>query len=63
MEAKEFWKSKVFWFNVLGLIVLVANAFGFAQFTPDTEINDLAMFIILGVNLSLRFITKVPVKG
>ena len=62
MEAKEFYKSKVFWFNVLSVVVLVANAFGFVEFEVASESSDLAMFIILGVNLALRFITKVPIK-
>ena len=62
MEAKEFWKSKTLWFNVLAIIVLVANAFGFVEFTPDPEANDIALFIILGANLVLRYATKVPLK-
>jgi len=62
METKKWYMSKVLWFNVLSAIVLIANAFGFVGFTPSPETNDLAMFIILGVNITLRFITKVPIK-
>jgi len=62
MEAKKFYKSKVFWFNVLAIIVLIANAFGFTGFKPDPEADQIAMFVILGVNLVLRYATKVPLK-
>ena len=62
MDAKEFWKSKVFWFNILGVIIIVANAFGFVDFQLGTEGNEIAMFVILGINLVLRYVTKVPIK-
>ena len=42
MTAKEFWKSKTFWFNVLALIVAVAGYFGFAGFEPDSDVLTLA---------------------
>jgi len=52
--VKEFYKSKVFWFNVLAIIVLVASQFGFGEFVLDETI---VLFIITAINLLLRFKT------
>ena len=62
METKKWYMSKTVFFNILAIVVIVANAFGFVDFQLGTEGNDIAMFIILGVNITLRFITKVPIK-
>lgn len=60
-NGKPFWRSKTFWFNVLALIVMVANAFGFADFQADPEVSQMAFVIVTVVNLVLRFVTKEPV--
>jgi len=60
--AKPFWRSKTFWFNVLALLLTVANAFGFTGFQPDPQVQDIATVIIILVNLLLRFVTRQPVS-
>ena len=62
METKSILLSKTFWFNLLALVVLVANAFGFADFQHDPELGTYAIIIVTVVNLALRFFTKQPVK-
>jgi len=62
MTAKEFWKSKTFWFNVLALIVAVAGYFGFAGFEPDSDVLTLAAGIAAIINLILRSVTYQPIK-
>jgi len=59
---KPWYASKVLWFNVLSAVVLIASTFGFADFQPSAETEDIATFVILGVNLVLRFFTKVPLR-
>lgn len=62
MEGKHFWKSKVFWFNGLALIVVVAGAFGFGEFSPDPEVVEYGVVAVTVINLILRFVTKVPIR-
>lgn len=62
MNAKSVWLSKIFWFNVLALIVLVANAFGFVDFQHDPVVDQYALIIITLVNIALRLVTKQQVK-
>jgi hypothetical protein len=61
MPPKDFWKSKTFWFNVLALLVLVANGFGFADFQADPLLSTYAAVIITLINVILRFVTKQPI--
>ena len=60
--GKEFWKSKTFWFNVLALIVMVAEAFGYVDFIPDENMAEYATALVTIINVILRFITKEPIK-
>ena len=55
MFSKPFWKSKVFWFNVLAVLVFVADMFGFAGFEPDPTVIALVAAIM---NILLRFFTS-----
>ena len=54
---KEFWKSKTFWVNLIGLLVLVAQYSG--------EINVISPELLAGIlgvlNFVLRFFTSEPV--
>ena len=54
--------SKTFWFNLLALLVIVANVFGFAEFSRDPIVDQYALVIVTIVNIVLRFATKRPVK-
>ncbi len=62
MNTKSIFLSKTFWFNLLALVVLVANAFGFADFQHDPALDQYALVIITLVNIALRLVTKRPVR-
>jgi len=62
MDAKSIFLSKTFWFNLLALLVIVANVFGFAEFSRDPIVDQYALVIVTIVNIVLRFATKQPVK-
>lgn len=50
-------------FIVLWLIVQVANAFGFANFTPPTEWAAIVAAIVAVINLALRYFrTSEPIS-
>jgi hypothetical protein len=54
MNGKEWYKSKMFWFNALALLVAVAAGFGFAEFEPDQDVVTIATGLIAVINLVLR---------
>ena len=60
--AKEFFKSKTFWFGALWVVVGIANLFGFADFQPDTITNDITEIVSGLIIIVLRFKTTQPVK-
>jgi hypothetical protein len=60
--GKDFWKSKTLWFNALALIVIVVEAFGYADFVPDENIAEYAAAVITIANVILRFVTREPIK-
>lgn len=62
MDGKNFLKSKTLWFNVLALLVLVAEGFGYTDFVADPQMAEYAAAIITLINVGLRLITKEPVK-
>ena len=62
MDAKSVFLSKTLWFNGLALVVLIASAFGFAEFRPDPELANYALIIITVVNFALRLVTKRSVR-
>ena len=62
MEKKAVWKSKTFWFNLLALVVMITNEFGFGEFQADPNLESYALVIVTVVNIVLRLITKQPVK-
>ena len=59
--GKPFYKSKTFWFNVLFLVVSIAEAFGYADFVPGGDVQNLAVGLIAVVNILLRFVTREPI--
>ncbi len=57
--AKEFWKSKTFWFNCLAVGVYVAQSFGYTDFKASPELMALVAAV---VNIGLRFVTNTSVS-
>lgn len=62
MVGKEFWKSKTLYFNVLALVMLIAEAFGYIDFVPSEHTAEYAAAVITIINVILRFVTKEPIK-
>ena len=61
MNAKHFLSSKTFWFGALYVVIGAAGIFGFADWKPSTELEQL---VLLGTGLLaivLRFLTKQPI--
>ncbi len=60
---KSIFKSRVFWFNGLTILVLVLNQFGY---TPDPAVSERASnvltLVVPAINIILRFFTKKPVS-
>lgn len=62
METKKWYESKTIWFNVLALVVIIANAFGFVGFAPTEDVTELAGTAVVVINLILRFITNQGIR-
>ncbi len=62
MDPKWILSSKVFWFNVLALVLIIAQAFGFAEFAPDPKLAEYGAVAVTIINLILRFVTAQPVS-
>jgi hypothetical protein len=60
--SKSIFKSKVFWFNLITIITVVAGSFGY---TPDQNVVEAAGNLLLLtapiVNIVLRYFTTKPV--
>lgn len=59
METKPFYQSKTLVFNVLAILVLIANRFGFVDFQLDSEYAAMVLAILNGI---LRLTTTKPVS-
>lgn len=58
MKAKAWYESKTVWFAVLFGLVSVAGLFGYADYTPDTDVTEIVNVIVSVVMLILRFVTS-----
>lgn len=56
--SKKWYESKTVWFNVVALIVAVAQYFGYKDFPPDPNIGAYALTIVTLANLILRAVTS-----
>lgn len=64
MESKPFYLSKTFWFNVVAVLILVLNQFGYVgELDPEWHgyVDVFVPAFVALVNIVLRFITKQPV--
>jgi len=61
INPKSLFTSKTFWFNVLAGAILLANAFGFANFTVDPHVAEGAGIAINIINIILRLKTHQPI--
>lgn len=51
-----FYRSKTFWFSLLTIVTAVAGLFGFADFRPTANVQDVLLLVVGIVNLALRFL-------
>ena len=59
--SKPFYKSKMFWFNILAFIVAVAAQFGYEAELP-ADFEAFVLPVVFLINLALRFVTKEPIS-
>lgn len=57
---KDFWKSKMIWFNVLAFVAALAGQFGYTGELPS-ELGQFVLPAVFLINLLLRFLTKQPI--
>ena len=61
MDAKQFWKSKTLWVNVIVIVGIILNAFFGFELTAEEQ--GVIVPAILGiVNIALRVKTNTPLK-
>ena len=58
VAMKKIYKSKTFWVNVIGAVILTVSELSGLKFIPP----ETAAYILGGANLVLRVLTKVPVE-
>lgn len=64
MFAKSFLLSKTFWFNVVAVLVLILNQFGYVgELDPEWQgyVDVFVPALVAVINIALRFITKQPI--
>lgn len=58
-----FYKSKTFWFAVLTIVTAVAAIFGFQDYKPSADVQDILLLVVGVVNLILRFLPTKNIKS
>ena len=56
--SKKFYESKTFWFSVVYAIVSIAGLFGYADFTPSTDVAEIVQLSGAIIMLVLRLMTN-----
>lgn len=59
---KKFYKSKTMWFGALFVLNSLAQVFGFGDFVPGGELNEVSSLGIGLVVWALRYVTIQPIK-
>ncbi len=55
---KPWYTSKTLWFNLLAMIIAIADSFGFGGFSADPSVLALAGGMVALVNIILRLATS-----
>ena len=58
MEEKKFWQSKTFYFGLLWVLVGVAGSFGYADFVPNEDWDQVGAIVNGLITILLRFLTS-----
>lgn len=62
LPMKVWYESKTVWFAVLFGVIQVAGLFGYADYTPSTDVAEIVGVIVSVVMLILRFVTTSGVR-
>jgi len=61
-SEKKFWQSKTFWFALLFGIVQVAGLFGFADYSPGDDVQEIVNIVVAVVVIVLRFLSNKKIR-
>jgi len=59
---KAWYESKTVWFAVLFGLVSVAGLFGYADYTPDSNVTEIVNVVVSVIVLVLRLVTSTKVS-
>ncbi|RLC88747.1 MAG: hypothetical protein DRJ03_01465 [Chloroflexi bacterium] len=62
METKKWYASKTFWFAILFGLVHVAGLFGFADYTPSSDVAEIVNVVGAVIILILRLVTNKAIE-
>jgi hypothetical protein len=62
LTIKSALRSKTVWFGILYVLGAVAGLFGFADYQPTPEVNNIVEVVTGVLIIGLRFLTKEPVR-
>lgn len=54
---KKWYQSKTVWFSVLYAVVMAAGLFGYADFSPSSDVAEIVGLIVSMVGVILRLVT------
>lgn len=52
--TKDWYKSKMLWFNLLAGVVALVSEYGFAEFEPDPSVYPIVAGVVAVINIVLR---------
>ena len=61
-SEKKVWQSKTFWFALLFGVVQVAGLFGFADYSPSDDVQEIVNIIVAVVVIVLRFLSNKKIR-
>lgn len=60
--SKRWYESKTMWFGLLWILIGVAGLFGFADFVPSTELEQVAEIVNGIFIVVLRYVTDTSIQ-